>query len=238
MDVVFVTGFVLGIMGAFHCLGMCGPLALALPFNNSSVTDKIMGVSIYNLGRISSYTLLGALFGVIGQSVSLFGWQQMLSIILGASIIIFMLIPKKAVNKLLVSRFGNSFFQKVRQGLSEMLTKKQRSSLYAIGLLNGLLPCGLVYLAIAGSVATGSVIRSAFFMASFGLGTLPVMWGVVFMGNHISINIKKKLKYVYPVFMVLMASALIVRGLDLNIPYLSPHLQVVAGKVHSCCTKH
>lgn len=238
MDVIFITGFVLGIMGAFHCLGMCGPLALALPFNNSTVTDKIYGVSIYNLGRITSYTLLGALFGVIGQSVSLFGWQQMLSIILGTAIIIFMLIPKKAVNKLLISKFGCSFFNNIRRWLSEMLTKKQRSSLFAIGMLNGLLPCGLVYLAIAGSVATGSVIKSALFMASFGAGTLPVMWGVVFMGNHIGKSLRRRIKYVYPVFMILMASVLIVRGLNLDIPYLSPHLQVVAGKVHSCCTKH
>jgi uncharacterized protein len=235
MGVIFLAGFTIGIMGSFHCIGMCGPLALSLPLNG--LGNKIYGALLYNFGRVISYSALGLLFGAIGQSVSLFGWQRILSIAIGLLIIAFMLVPKKIINKLVISKTANGFFYKVRQGLSELLTRKQRSSLIAIGMLNGLLPCGLVYLAIAGSVATGSMISSSLFMASFGLGTLPIMLGLMLMGNKVSITVRKKLKYVYPVFMIFMASALIVRGLDLNIPYLSPHLEVMAGKVHSCCHK-
>jgi uncharacterized protein len=238
MIAVIITGFVIGIMGAFHCVGMCGPLALSLPFGNNSIGEKIYGVSIYNLGRIASYTLLGIIFGIIGQSVSLFGWQQMLSIIMGALIIVFMLLSKRTVNSLLLNKIGSSFFNKIRNGMSKMIHKRHRSSLVIIGLLNGLLPCGLVYLAIAGSVATGSIIKSALFMASFGAGTLPVMWTVAFMGNSIGAGIRRKIRSAYPVFMIIMGSILIVRGLGLNIPYVSPHLEIVTGKIHSCCQKH
>jgi len=235
MGLILIAGFTIGIMGSFHCIGMCGPLALSLPLNG--LGNKIYAALLYNFGRVISYSLLGLLFGAIGQSVSLFGWQQILSIVIGVLIIVLMLLPKKVMNLLMISKAGNTFFYKIRQWLSEMLSKKQRSSLLAIGLLNGLLPCGLVYLAIAGSVATGSIIKSGLFMASFGFGTLPVMLGLMLMGNRISLSFRRKLKYVYPVFMILMASVLIVRGLDLNIPYLSPHLEVMAGKVHSCCHK-
>ena len=170
MTLLFLTAFMLGIMGGFHCIGMCGPLALSLPYKNNTIVDKVVGATLYNSGRVVSYALLGVVFGVIGQSASLFGFQQLLSVILGVSIILF-IIFSKAANRSFLSTMGNTVFSNIRKGIGMLFKQRTNRSLVSIGLLNGLLPCGLVYLAIAGAVSTGSIIKSSLFMASFGLGT-------------------------------------------------------------------
>ena len=113
-------------------------------------------------------------------------------------------------------------FEKIRASLGKLFIRKNYHSVYFIGLLNGLLPCGLVYLAIAGAVSTGSVLKSSLFMAAFGLGTLPVMWSIAFFGGFINIRVRQGIKKLYPYVMFAMAVLLIIRGLGLNIPYLSP----------------
>ena len=130
------------------------------------------------------------------------------------------------------------YFEKLRSAIGQLFFKKNNSSLFSIGLLNGLLPCGLVYMAAAGAVATGNIISSIFFMAFFGLGTLPVMWSVAFFGNFISINIRQSIRKAYPYMMMLMACLLILRGLGLGIPYVSPEVAQQKEKVVSgCCHK-
>ena len=95
-------------------------------------------------------------------------------------------------------------------------------NLFLIGLLNGLLPCGLVYMAIAGALATGNILYSSLFMACFGLGTLPAMMTMSFAGSFVSLGMRNKIKKSVPYIVGFMGILLILRGMNLNIPYLSP----------------
>ena len=219
---IAIAAFTMGIIGSFHCVGMCGPLALALPLSNDSTYSKFIGALLYNSGRIVTYSLFGLASGLLGKSIALLGFQQWLSILLGTAIIILLIIPKIFPGKFRQSNTASLFFQKLRHSFGQLFFKKNQSALFAIGFLNGLLPCGLVYLAIAAATATVDVKTSILFMAAFGAGTLPVMWSIAFWGNFIGISIRQKIRAAYPYMMLLMACLLIVRGMGLGIPYISP----------------
>ena len=234
---LFVVAFMIGIVGSFHCVGMCGPLALALPLNNNSVAAKITGAFLYNAGRVVTYAAFGLIFGLIGQTAALFGFQQWLSIGTGAFILLFIIMPKKYKMQSTAANYTNGSFSRLRSALAGLFTKKNNTSLFVIGLLNGLLPCGLVYMAVAGAIGTGDVGSSILFMAAFGLGTLPVMWSIAFFGNYVGLGLRQKIRRAYPYMMGLMACLLILRGMGLGIPYVSPKMNTEKVLVHGCCTK-
>lgn len=221
MIALFISAFVLGALGSVHCVGMCGPLALSLPVVNKGKNSKVISVLLYNTGRVVTYSFFGLLFGIIGRTFALFGFQQWLSIVLGAIIILFLLLPKKS-KVFEKTNIVVHFFYKVRTRLGKLFRKRNYKSVFFIGLLNGLLPCGLVYMAVAGAIATASVLNSSLFMAFFGFGTFPMMLGVSFFGSFINITARQKIRAAYPYLMFIMACLLIIRGLGLGIPYLSP----------------
>jgi uncharacterized protein len=234
---LFFVAFMIGIVGSFHCVGMCGPLALALPLSNNSFVAKFSGAFIYNTGRIVTYSVFGLIFGLIGQTAGLFGFQQWLSIGTGAVILLFIIIPKKYKMQHVASNYTTRFFSKIRLELGRLFTQKNNTSLFVIGLLNGLLPCGLVYMAVAGAIAAGDIGSSILFMAAFGFGTLPVMWSIAFFGNYVGVSLRQKIRRVYPYMMVLMACLLILRGMGLGIPYVSPKMNAEKVNVQGCCSK-
>ena len=226
---LFITALVMGAIGSLHCVGMCGPLALSLPVLSVQPATKMLATLLYNLGRVVTYTILGAVLGLIGASFALAGFQQALSIISGSLIILYLVWPR---SKWLLA--GNSnvqqFFQTIRNYLGKLFTRKNYQSVFFIGVLNGLLPCGLVYMAIAGAVSTASVYKSSLFMAAFGLGTLPMMWSVAFFGSVIGFKTRTSIRKAYPYLLFIMACFLIIRGMGLGIPYLSPDLNIT-GKI-------
>ena len=233
---LIVAAFTMGLLGSFHCVGMCGPLALSLPLSTNTIWSKFSGAFLYNTGRIITYSVFGFVFGLIGKSASLFGYQQWLSISLGVLIIFFVILPKR------ISVFSHKnlitvFFEKIRSGLGNLFSRKNYSSLFFIGLLNGLLPCGLVYMAAAAAVATGDIVDSILFMAFFGLGTLPIMWSLAFFGNYVSIGIRQKIRRAYPYMMMMMGCLLILRGMGLGIPYISPEMKAERKNSIECCVK-
>lgn len=221
MTVFLLAAFMMGGIGSLHCIGMCGPLALALPIPAHSFYSKFIATLLYNLGRMMTYACFGIAIGLVGASFNVFGFQQALSIAAGVGILIYLLWPRLSLYKR-----GHFFFQtglgKLRANMAALFSKKNYRSVFFIGVLNGLLPCGLVYMAMAGAAATGSVVKSSVFMAAFGLGTLPLMWSVSFFGANISLRSRLFIRKVYPYLLFIMASLLIIRGLGLNIPYLSP----------------
>lgn len=231
---LIAAAFTIGIVGSFHCVGMCGPLAMSLPLQAGTL-PKLIGALLYNFGRVTTYSLFGLVFGIIGQSVALFGFQQWLSVIAGVGILFFIIMPKHAGknNDAVVLRF----FEKIRTALGKMFSSKTQSSLFLIGVFNGLLPCGLVYMAIAGSIAAGDILSSVLFMAFFGLGTLPVMLMVSYFGNFAGVTFRQRIRKVYPYMMGLMACLLILRGMGLGIPYISPVMAKKTMAVHGCCQK-
>ena len=237
MNQVIITAFLMGFMGSFHCVGMCGPLALSLPLKSENVTNKFFGSLIYNIGRILSYSFLGFIIGMLGTGIKLVGLQQWLSIFAGVIIIVFMIVPY--FTKYNSTNLLSPFFEKIRHQLGRLFFKKDNYSLFRIGLLNGFLPCGFVYLAFAGAIAAGDTLNSVLFMMFFGAGTLPVMWSISFFGNSLGFRFSKAIKKTYPYLMIIIASLLILRGLGLGIPYISPSAQISAGgAIHSCCHKH
>jgi len=227
----------LGFLGSFHCIGMCGPIALSIPVNRKSFFSLIAGTLTYNSGRLITYSLMGLVFGLVGEGFVLAGLQQSLSVFLGIGIIILLLIPRIS-QKLAHSGQVIRFIEKWKSVIRKLFGIHSYSSLLLIGLLNGLLPCGLVYLGIAGSVATGDPIDGALFMAAFGLGTLPAMLSITFLRDLISIRIRKTMRKIVPVFVVITAVLLILRGLNLGIPYVSPSIRVVDKTCQmDCCAE-
>lgn len=216
------TGFIVGLVGSLHCIGMCGPIALGLPIFGDSNLKIIYGRILYNLGRIITYTFLGAMFGLFGSRLILFGLQQDLSIIIGILLFLYVVLPRKIKNRITEFKIYRSVSDSFKNQFSKLLSKKSNSSLLTIGILNGLLPCGFVYVGIAGAVTTVDFISGALYMMLFGLGTFPVMFATSMLGKIINRNIKRKINRLIPVFTIILALLFILRGLNLGIPYISP----------------
>lgn len=224
----FITAFLTGLLGSFHCVGMCGPIALALPTIGNSFNEKIVSRLLYNFGRIITYSFLGLLFGTFGFGLKLAGFQQSISIGAGVLIIITVLLNGK-----LSSKFSFSFFSGSLIG--KLFKQKSYFSMLGIGLLNGLLPCGFVYIAVIASVASQDAFQGALFMMLFGLGTLPLMFVVSLIGQFLSIKIRSRINKFTPVFAILIACVFILRGMNLGIPYLSPQISNDQTTVKECC---
>lgn len=229
-----LTGLSIGFLGSFHCIGMCGPIALALPVRQYAGVEKFMGIGLYNLGRALTYGLLGLCFGFVGNQFRLWGLQQVISITAGVLILLFIVSRFSIASKIPVIGKLNTW---VQQRLGKLLAgSKNPASLFPIGLLNGLLPCGLVYVAIAASLATMDTLQGVLLMFSFGLGTIPVMAGLMVFGHLISAPVRYRINKAVPYFVGVMAVMLILRGMNLGIPYLSPSLEKDSTEV-SCCHK-
>ncbi len=219
------TALFIGLAGSFHCIGMCGPIALALPVNHGSKFSLIAGRTLYNLGRAFTYAFIGFFAGLVGQSLSLAGAQQAVSIFSGMLILIIVLMPSRVSSKLSLLKPAYGFTSWLKKKFGLLLTKKSLNSIFFIGLLNGFLPCGMVYLALAGALATAGILDGATYMFLFGLGTLPVMLAVSLAGNFISIEARSRINRLVPVFMVALAILFILRGMNLGIPYISPEIR-------------
>ncbi|AZI67141.1 sulfite exporter TauE/SafE family protein [Kaistella daneshvariae] len=212
----------LGFASGFHCIGMCGPIALSMGLTKKQSTNFYLQNLTYQFGRITTYSILGGILGIIGEGFEMVGFQQYLTIAVGILLIlmaVFSVGGKDFASKL---PFLSSFLFKVKMKLSKLLQKADYRSRYATGLLNGLLPCGMVYMALTASLAAGGIVQSAGFMALFGLGTLPFMFLVVLVGNLMTSALRLKILKIVPVMMIILGGLFILRGMELGIPYVSP----------------
>jgi len=177
---------------------------------------------LYHAGRLLSYALIGMLFGLLGKGLYLAGFQQRLSILMGIIMILFVLTPLNTLNKFSLTRPLYGFIGKIKTNLGLYLNKSSLKALFSIGFLNGFLPCGLVYMALLGAVATGDLLKGALYMTLFGLGTVPLMTGAVYLGNFLKTSVRNKIQKAIPIFVVIVGLLFILRGLGLGIPYISP----------------
>ena len=244
---ILLTAFLLGLMGSLHCVGMCGPIALSLPLRGESLLHKIWGSILWSLGRIVTYSLMGGLFGLIGSGFKMLGFQQIISIAMGTLMILSVFLP--SLLKKFTSGAVISFFNPIRKGMQRLFRERNNKALFLIGIFNGLLPCGLLYVAIAGAIGTSDMLQSISYMAVFGLGTLPLLLMISLLGNVISQTLRNRMNKVVPVVVVLIGIIFILRGLTLGIPYLSPpeekltpsrHMNVMSASFdkkaeNSCC---
>lgn len=236
MLLTFLYALSLGFIGSFHCIGMCGPIALTLPVQHLDGVRKQAGILLYNAGRVTAYAGLGLISGWLGRQFYLGGVQQWISIILGSGMLLF-IIFQYGFRSTHFSFNLHFYTRPIKTMLGNLLRRQQQHTLYAIGFLNGLLPCGLVWFAITGAVATGSSPQGAFFMAAFGTGTLPAMIALTWCNDLISINLRNRLRRCIPFVVTIMAVLLIIRGLNLNIPFVSPALAAPGEKVIEHCYK-
>ncbi len=216
------TAFLLGFLGSFHCVGMCGPIALAVSGSgsNSFFYNKIL----YNLGRSITYAVLGLIIGSIGFSLSLAGVQQGFSIAMGVLILIMALSYRKADQFLTIPALSGIVIWVKRQ-LNRFLKAGGPFAFFGTGLANGLLPCGMVYMALVAALAFQSPLLGATYMFFFGIGTIPLLLMLMYSGSLISLGARQKFQKAIPYLGVLIGMIFIFRGLGLGV-FFSPDLQV------------
>lgn len=228
-----VTPVMIGIVGSMHCLGMCGPIALALPLGKYNGAKRYAGIFLYNFGRMTTYSLLGLFFGLLGKSFYVAGFQQQFSIFLGVLILVGLFLPTVLPKQSRLTQYWNKIFGSLYSEMSHLLRKGSFSSLFGIGIINGFLPCGLVYLGLAGALAQTEINNSILFMFLFGLGTMPAMFTVSWMSKWVSISVRNKVKKASPYFIAFFGVILILRGLNLGV-FLSPRIEAVGTFIQSC----
>lgn len=217
-----LSGFIIGLIGSFHCIGMCGPIVLSLPADKYSKLSFISGRILYNLGRIITYSFLGAAFGFLGNRLYLIGLQRGISISIGI-ILLVSVITGIFFKK---SKHLNIFAVKIISFLKKIIKinfdSRSKLTFLMTGVLNGILPCGFVYFGLSGAMISGEATTGALYMMLFGLGTIPLMFGLSVFGNFISLNFRKMVNRSVPVFALVLALLFILRGLGLGIPFFSP----------------
>ena len=228
---MWTAALLFGLLGSFHCIGMCGPIAFLLPVDRKNSWTKWMQISLYHIGRLFAYSIIGLLFGLLGKSLSIFGWQQQLSIGVGLLMILIVVLPKKLVNKYLIFKPIYRVISKLKSELGTALHKKSPDTFFTIGFLNGFLPCGLVYLAVFAAIASGNALEGGLYMVLFGLGTIPLMTTAIYFGNLLTAAIKRRIRKSIPVFVLVFGLLFILRGLGLGIPYVSP--KSISAKVEA-----
>lgn len=223
----FWAAISIGLFGSFHCLGMCGPIALALPLKRSSSFHIITGSVLYNLGRLCTYSFLGMLLGSLGKSASFFGLQQGISILAGLVIIASVFVSSRQIR----FPFFGTWLGKLKTSMAKKFSRKSFTNLFLIGVLNGLLPCGLVYIALIGAIAIQSSLMGGLFMLLFGLGTLPMLLLVNLFGGSLKTHLFPSIRRLIPLFIILIGSLFILRGMGLGVPYISPNVSPISETV-------
>lgn len=231
------TAFIFGLLGSLHCIGMCGPIAIALPGGQSSRLKFSLSRLLYNLGRVVTYGILGAFCGWIGQTIKIAGYQATLSVISGVLILLMIFLPSKFAGRFIKFNFYSLIIANIKSYWGKLFKNSSYTSLLFIGFLNGFLPCGLVYIALAASASTGTTVGGLLYMSMFGLGTIPIMFAVSFLGLFVNLSLKRFINRLIPVGGIVIAVLIILRGLSLGIPYISPEIKIdETGKQQvNCC---
>jgi sulfite exporter TauE/SafE len=219
----------IGFIGSLHCLGMCAPLLAAVQQRNGRWSSAFF----HHGGRLLTYMIFGAVAGTIGQSVAWMGAQQLFSIAIGTLIVLVVLAyPFTAHFSSLERAMGKWSIR--FSSWSHSLGWSQPRTRVLLGVANGLLPCGLVYLGVAGAANTFTPWDGALFMAAFGLGTLPALIVGTRLISQLSPVFRGRFRKLIPAAMMVVGLLLIVRGLNLDVPYLSPHVSSESTEITAC----
>ena len=205
------TALIFGLLGSFHCVGMCGPIAFMLPVSRDNEVKKFFQIFLYHFGRLLAYSSIGLAFGIVGKSLNLFGFQQQVSIFIGVLMIAVILLPTAKFQKYNLSQPLYKVIGKIKSSLGAALKKKSPDTFFTIGFLNGF-----------GAIATGSMVQSSLYMLLFGVGTIPLMTTAVYFGGMLNGMMRQRIRKLIPIAVVLIGMLFILRGLGLGIPYVSP----------------
>lgn len=221
MMAMLLSALVLGIAGSVHCVGMCGPIALAVPGASGPPWARWRSTLLFNGGRITSYALLGSAVGALGLGLQLAGLQQVVAITCGGLLLSSVVLPG------LFARWSPSGrlalgIGRLRGVLARNLKRTGPEAIFFTGMLNGLLPCGLLYAALLGAGATGSPAQGMLFMAGFGAGTWPALMALRMGAGSMPPGMRTWLRRLSPTLLAVVGMWLVLRGLQLGIPFLSP----------------
>jgi len=216
------SALILGLVSSLHCIGMCGPIAMMLPVDRTNQARRVLQVMAYHLGRITAYGSLGLVFGVVGKGLYLAGMQQWLSIAAGLVIIAIAMIPERIFARYNFSKPVYRVISTIKSSLGSQFRKRGYKALFTTGLLNGFLPCGLVYAALFGAIAMQDITLGGLYMILYGAGTIPLMSIVVFASGFLKNNARTTIARIVPYAAVMVGMLFVVRGLGLGIPYVSP----------------
>jgi sulfite exporter TauE/SafE len=201
---------------------MCGPIALMIPVDRTNQAKKVSQIITYHLGRLSAYAIIGLIFGIVGKGFFLAGIQQRLSIFIGIAMIITIVTPERVLANYNFSKPVYRLISKIKSSLGKQFKNKSYQSLFTIGLLNGFLPCGMVYVALFGAIAMQNVSFGILYMLLFGIGTIPMMSSVIFFNSIMTVSFRNRVQKIIPYVGVIIGVLFILRGLGLGIPYVSP----------------
>ena len=203
--------FFMGFFGSLHCLFMCGPLVFALP-----------NKWVYHAGRLLTYSLLGAVLALIGNSFTIKSSQLWISLITGALLIVFALFHFIGIRNAKILALQNRIFSPVVRTMGKLLQNPKGS--FLAGMFNGLLPCGMVYMALVSAMQADGIGNGMLFMLFFGLGTSPMMLGLTGFSGFLKRKLKFNFNQWLPIIWLIMGTWFVLRGANLDIPYLSPYL--------------
>ncbi len=210
------TAFTIGLFGSLHCAGMCGPIAMAI--SGAGRRGIIGNALLYNLGRMVTYSLLGAIIGIVGKGIYFAGLQKYMAIGIGVALLLIAVFSINMESKIVAIPGFNALIFRVKSQLGRLLKGQSRYAAFFIGMTNGLLPCGLVYMAIVGALSTGDWASGAAYMMLFGAGTVPMMLLTGLAGNFASLRARNILRKAYPAFLLLFALLFLFRGFNFHVP--------------------
>ncbi|MCC2589373.1 sulfite exporter TauE/SafE family protein [Chryseobacterium sp. MFBS3-17] len=234
---LLLSALILGFASGFHCIGMCGPIALSMGLTREQALNFQLQNITYNLGRICTYALLGALLGIVGEGFHVAGIQRYLTIGVGLLLMIMAVFSFGGKDFASKIPFLSKFLLSVKMNLGKYLQRPGYSSRFITGLLNGFLPCGMVYMALTASLAAGGIWQGALYMATFGLGTFPFMFAVVFFGSMMSSAFRLKVLKIVPIVMLILGGLFVLRGMELGIPLVSPKEEAMQV-IHNDSAEH
>ncbi len=224
-----IGAFLIGLFGSLHCVGMCSPLMLSFTPNRGR--NAFYSFFIYHFGRLVVYSVLGILFGIISSSVSFFAFQRYFSLILGIIIIAIFAFPRVR-NQFEGWYYHSKFYQVIKSSLVKQFGGK--SKWLFSGVLNGFLPCGLVYLAAAGAMMTHSVLDGVQYMLLFGLGTIPLLAVVKFGAGAFPKLLKSFNNLTTPIALI-AGLMMVARGFLVSEPDVNQLIKAQIMNVVSAC---
>ncbi|MEZ5008776.1 MAG: sulfite exporter TauE/SafE family protein [Chitinophagales bacterium] len=226
-----LAALLIGFLGSMHCVGMCGPLVLSMPFNIRS-KGGVTRLLSYHVGKLSTYMMLGLITGIIGDALRFFFVQQWISIVSGIVLLVMYFLPRM-IDRFATPNFSEVWNRNVVMRMKKLLQPSAEQStatrFFSLGMINGLLPCGLVYMALLGAISQPTILQSVLFMGIFGIGTSPALTGIIVANKWILGKWRSNFSKLAPALVIVISALLIVRGLGLGIPYISP-----AGEMPAC----
>ena len=198
--------FITGVLGSFHCIGMCGGFPILIS-GASGHKRNISGQLLYNFGRVFTYFFLGVLVGALGFMIKemepMLGFQVGLTVVLGLVIILAGLQMTGLVGEGRIPGFS-SFYTLLKNTMASFLKRKGKTAAFSLGVMNGFLPCPLVYGFLLVSLTAGSPHKSGLMMLAMGLGTVPAVFLVAAVHRHVSPYLRSRLSRTVPGILIII----------------------------------